>query len=161
MIFRNFLFASCAGFVLFFGGCASFYGPHGFGQYVLLIWKATPAQQEDAQQRANRYFSQVANHQKPRPTRRYVAVQTLDPNPKQRAKYLVSRETAQKKAESEDKPLGSEWADPDQLHCIMVFDVVTHESVGPSCYVVPAVPQPGAVSTYESFPAEFIASSAE
>jgi hypothetical protein len=113
------------GFLL--SGCASFSGPHGFGQWVLLIWKVTPAQKEDAQKRVNQYFTEVANHRKPRPWRRYVAVQTLDPNPKQQAKYLNSRATAQEKAQSEGKPLGSEWVEPSQLHCIMVFDVVTQE----------------------------------
>jgi hypothetical protein len=43
----------------------------------------------------------------------------------------------------------------------MVFDVVTHESVGPSCYVVDTIPKIGDVNTYESVPAEFIASAAE
>jgi hypothetical protein len=103
----------------------------------------------------------VANHQKPRPWRRYVALQTLDPTPKQKEKYLKSRATAQEKAASEGKPLGSEWVDPSQLHCIMVFDVVTHESVGNSCYVVGTIPKVGDVNTYESVPAEFIASAAE
>jgi len=145
-------------FGFFLSGCASF-GPHGLGQLVLLIWKITPAQKEDAQKRANQYFTEVANHRKPRPWRRYIAVQTLDPNPKQQAKYLQSRAAAEEKAQSENKPLGSEWVEPSELHCIMVFDVVTQESVGDKCYVVGTLPKDGEVSTYESFPAEFIASS--
>jgi hypothetical protein len=161
MNLRHFLFVCFTGLLLLASGCSSFYGPHGFGQLVLLIWKVTPAQKEDAQQRVNRYFTKVANHQKPRPWKPYVAVQTLDPTPKQKEKYLKSRATAQEKAASEGKPLGSEWVDPSQLHCIMVFDVVTQESVGPSCYVVGTLPKIGEVNTYETFPAEFIASSAE
>jgi hypothetical protein len=43
----------------------------------------------------------------------------------------------------------------------MVFDVVTQEPVGPSCYVVATLPKIGDVNTYETFPAEFIASTAE
>jgi hypothetical protein len=43
----------------------------------------------------------------------------------------------------------------------MVFDVVTHEAVGGSCYVVGSIPKVGDVNTYESVPAEFIASAAE
>lgn len=109
MNLRHTLFFRFVAIALLISGCASFSGPHGFGQWVLLIWKVTPAQQEDAQKRANQYFTQVTNHQKRKPWTRYVAVQTLDPNPKQQAKYEISRETARKKAESEGKPLGSEW----------------------------------------------------
>jgi hypothetical protein len=161
MNLRHYLFFRFVAIALLISGCASFSGPHGFGQWVLLIWKVTPAQKEDAQKRANQYFTQVTNQQKPKPWTRYVAIQTLDPNPKQLAKYEISRETARKKAETEGKPLGSEWVDPPQLHCIMVFDVVTHEAVGTNCYVVGTIPKVGDVNTYESFPAEFVASSAE
>ena len=161
MNLRHFLFVCFAGLPLLAGGCSSFYGPHGFGQLVLVICKVAPAQKVDAQQRVNRYFAKVASHQKPRPRGRYVAVQTLDPILKQKEKYLKDRATAQEKAASEGKPLGSEWVDPSQLHCIMVFDVVTHESVGEKCYVVSTLPKIGDVNTYETVPAEFIASSAE
>ena len=41
----------------------------------------------------------------------------------------------------------------------MVFDVVTQESVGEKCYVVGTLPNDGEVNTYETFPAEFIATS--
>ena len=158
---RHFLFVCFAGLVLLAGGCSSFYGPHGFGQLVLVVCKVAPVQKVDAQQRAARYFTKVAHHQKPRPRGRYIALQTLDPTPKQKDKYLKDRATAQQKASSEGKPLGSEWVDPSQLHCIMVFDVVTHEAVGGSCYVVGTIPKAGDVNTYETFPAEFVASSSE
>src|SRR6266446_5254724 len=161
MNLRHLLFVCLAGLLLLTGGCSSFYGPHGLGQLVLVVCKITPAQKEDSQQRANRYFAKVAHHEKSRPRGRYVALQTLDPTPQQKQKYLKSQATAQEKAASEGKPLGSEWVDPSQLHCIMVFDVVTHESVAPSCYVVGTLPKIGDVNTYESVPAEFIASSAE
>jgi hypothetical protein len=88
-------------------------------------------------------------------------VQTLDPNEKQRGKYVRTRAAAQQKAETSGQTLGAEWADPSGLHCIMVFDVVTHESVGTDCYVVASLPLIGAVDTYDTFPAEFVASSAE
>lgn len=140
-------------------GCAALTGPHGFGQRVLLIWKVTPAQTEAAQTRVNQYFTAVAHHQKPRPKRRYVAVQTLDPNPKQQLKYLQSRAAAQAKAESEDKGLGPEWVEPSQLHCVMVFDLETHEFVGGVCYVVSSMPAEGEVNVFETYAAEFIASS--
>jgi hypothetical protein len=158
---RRFLVAGFASVLLFLNGCAGFYGPHGLGQFVLLICKITPAQQQDAQQRVNRYFTKVANRQKPRPWVRYVAVQTLDPNEKQKEKYIKSRAAAQDKAATEGKPLGAEWVEPSQLHCIMVFDVVTEDSVGTGCYVVGSLPKVGETNTYESFPAEFIATSAE
>ena len=147
-----------SGLALFVNGCASFYGPQGLGQWVLVVCKVAPAQKVDAQNRANQYFAAVASHRKPRPLRRYVAIQTLDPNPKQQAKYLESRATAQEKAQSEGKPLGSEWVEPSQLHCIMVFDVVTKEATNEKCYVVGTIPKDGEVNTYETFPAEFIAS---
>lgn len=154
---HTFLFI-VSGLALLFNGCASFYGPHGFGQWVLVVCKVAPPQKEDAQKRANQYFAAVAHHQKPRPSHRYVAIQTLDPNPKQEAKYLKDRATAQEKAQSEGKPLGSEWVEPSQLHCIMVFDVVTQEATNEKCYVVGTLPKLGEVNTYETFPAEFIAS---
>jgi hypothetical protein len=159
MNLRHILFIYFASLAMFVSGCAGFYGPQGLGHLVLVICKITPAQKEDAQKRANQYFTEVANHRKPRPRHRYVAVRTLDPNRKQQDKYLQSRATAQKKAESEGKPLGSEWVEPSQLHCIMVFDVVTQESIGEKCYVVGTLPKDGDVDTYETFPAEFIATS--
>lgn len=159
MNLRHILFIYFAGLAMFVSGCASFNGPQGLGQLVLVICKITPAQKEDAKKRANQYFTEVANHRKPRPWHRYVAVQTLDPNSKQQDKYLQSRATAQKKAQSEGKPLGSEWVEPSQLHCIMVFDVVTEESIGEKCYVVGTLPKDGEINTYETFPAEFIATS--
>jgi hypothetical protein len=145
----------------FVNGCAAWSGPNGLGQLVLVACKTSPAQQKVAQKRANQYFSQVASGQKPRPARRYVSVQTLDPNEKQRAKYAQTRAAAQHKAELNGQPLRQEWADPSNLHCIMMFDVVTHESVGTNCYVVSSLPNLGNVSTFDTFPAEFVASSAE
>jgi hypothetical protein len=149
------------GVALFVGGCAGLTGPNGLGQHVLVVCKTTPAQQASGQKLANQYFSQIASGKKPRPMRRYVAVQTLDPNEKQRGKYVQTRAAAQKKAQSNGEALGAGWADASNLHCIMVFDVVTHESVGTSCYVVGDLPPVGEINTYDTFPAEFVASSAE
>jgi hypothetical protein len=155
------LLAWMTGVVLFVSGCAGWSGPNGLGQHVLVVCKTTPAQQAAAQNLSNQYFSQVASHKKARPARRYVALQTLDPNEKQRAKYEKTRIAAQKKAESRSEPLGSGWVDASQLHCVMVFDVVTHESVGTDCYVVADLPKIGELTTYDTFPAEFVASSTE
>ena len=155
------LLAWMAGVALLVGGCAGSSGPNGLGQLVLVVCKTTPAQQAAAQNLSNQYFSQVASGKKPRPARRYVALQTLDPNAKQRGKYVKTRDDAQKKAESQGEPLGSGWADASQLHCIMVFDAVTHESVGTDCYVVAQMPKVGDVFTYDTFPAEFVATSTE
>jgi hypothetical protein len=154
-------FGILAGVALFVSGCAGLTGPNGMGQRVLVACKTTRDQQAVAQKLSNQYFTEVASKKKVRPARRYVAVQTLDPNEKQRVKYVQTRVAAKKKAESNGASLGSEWADPTQLHCIMVFDVVTHESVGTNCYVVAALPPLGDVSTYDTFPAEFVASSAQ
>ena len=90
-----------------------------------------------------------------------MAVQTLDPNQKQRGKYLQTRAAAQKKAAANGESLGVGWVDPSGLHCIIVFDTVSHESVGTNCYVVGMLPTVGELNTYDTFPAEFVASSAE
>jgi hypothetical protein len=158
---KFFLSTWMAGAALFVAGCAGLSGPNGLGQRVLVVCKTTPAQQAAAQKLSNQYFSQVASGKKSRPTRRYVAVQTLDPNEKQRGKYVQARADAQKKATTNGESLGAGWADPSGLRCIMVFDVVTHESVGTNCYVVGALPTVGELNTYDTFPAEFVASSAE
>jgi hypothetical protein len=155
------LLAWMAGLALLVGGCAGSSGPNSLGQLVLVVCKTTPAQQAAAQNLSNQYFTQVESGKKPRPARRYVALQTLDPNAKQRSKYVKTRDDAQKKAESQGEPLGAGWADASQLHCIMVFDAVTHESVGTDCYVVAQMPKVGDVFTYDTFPAEFVATSTE
>jgi hypothetical protein len=161
MNFKLALFSSMAGVALFVCGCAGLAGPNGLGQRVLVVCKTTPAQQAAAQKTSNQYFSQVASSKKARPVRRYIALQTLDPNEKQRGKYVQARAAVQQKAQADGKSLGSEWVEPSQLHCVMVFDVVTHESVGTNCYVIASMPAVGDVSTYDTFPAEFVASSAE
>jgi hypothetical protein len=161
MNFKFFSFIWMTGAALFVGGCAGLSGPNGLGQRVLVVCKTTPAQQAAAQKLSNQYFSQVASGKKARPTRRYVAVQTLDPNEKQRGKYVQTRAAAQKKAETSGEPVGSGWPDASSLHCVMVFDVVTHESVGTNCYVVGSLPTVGELNTYDTFPAEFVASSAQ
>jgi hypothetical protein len=101
------LLAWMAGVALLISGCAGSSGPNHLGQLVLVVCKTTPAQQAAARNLSNQYFSDVASGKKARPSRRYVALQTLDPNAKQRGKYLKTREDAQKKAESKGEPLGS------------------------------------------------------
>ena len=159
--FRPSFFGLVAGLALFVSGCAGLTGPNGLGQHVLVVCKLAPDQQTAGQSRANGYFKQVANGKIARPARRYVAVQTLDPNKKQEAKYAQTKAAVQKKAESAGESLGPEWVEPSQLHCVMVFDVVTHESVGTNCYVVASLPKLGDVATFDTFPAEFVATSAE
>ena len=161
MDFKLALFSSMAGVAMFVCGCAGLAGPNGLGQRVLVVCKTTPAQQAEAQRVSNQYFSQVASSKKARPVRRYIALQTLDPNEKQRGKYVQTRAAVQQKAQANGQSLGSEWVEPSQLHCVMVFDVVTHESVGTNCYVIADMPAVGDVSTYDTFPAEFVTSSAE
>lgn len=161
MDLRLFVFAFLAGAQLFVSGCAGWSGPNNLGQLVLVVCKSSPAQQAAAKNLSNKYFSQVASGKRARAVRRYIALQTLDPNEKQRAKYVQTRAAAQKKAESKGQSLGPEWPAPAELHCVVVFDVVTHESVGTSCYVVGSLPGIGSVTTYDTFPAEFVATSAE
>jgi hypothetical protein len=94
---KLFQFAAIATAALFFGGCAGWTGPNGLGQLVRVVCKTTPAQQAEAQKVSNEYFTQVASGKKARPGRRYVAVQTLDFNEKQRGKYVQARAVAQKR----------------------------------------------------------------
>jgi hypothetical protein len=150
-----------ASLALLVGGCAGLTGPNRLGQHVLVVCKLAPDQKTAGQNRANGYFAQVASGKIARPARRYVAVQTLDPNKKQQGKYAQTKAAAQTKAESAGESLGPEWVEPTQLHCVMVFDVVTHESVGTDCYVVSSLPKLGDVETFATFPAEFVATSAE
>jgi hypothetical protein len=132
-----------------------------FGHYVLVVCKIAPDQVAVGQKRANEYFSQVASGKRTRPFRRYIAVQTLDPNKKQQAKYVQAKEAARAKAESTGESLGPEWTDPSQLHYIMCFDVVTHEAVGTNCYVVSTLPPLGETTTFDTWPAEFAATSTQ
>jgi hypothetical protein len=159
--FQRSLVGLITAFALFVAGCAALYGPSGFGHYVLVVCKIAPDQVAVGQKRAKEYFSQVASGKKPRPSRRYIAVQTLDPNRKQQAKYVQAKEAARAKAESAGKSLGPEWTDPSQLHCIMCFDVVTHEAVGTNCYVVSTLPPLGETTTFDTWPAEFVANSTQ
>jgi hypothetical protein len=159
--FQQSLVGFIAGLALLVSGCTALTGPNGFGHYVLVVCKLAPDQQAAGQNRANEYFSQVATGKKARPPRRYIAVQTLNPNKKQEAKYAQAKEKAKQKAESAGQSLGPEWVDPSQLHCVMVFDVVTHESVGTDCYVVASLPKLGETTTFDTFPAEFVATSTE
>jgi hypothetical protein len=107
------------------------------------------------------FIAGVASGKKARLPRRYIAVQTLNPNKEQEAKYAKAKEAAGKKAESNGQALGPEWVDPSQLQSVMVFDVVTHESVGTDCYVVASFPKLGETTTFDTFPAEFVATSTE
>jgi len=155
------LFGLMAGMTFWVSGCAGLSGPNGLGQRVLVVCKTTPAQQAVGEKLSNQYFSQVASGKKARPVRRYVAVQTLDPDEKQREKYVKTRASVQQKAVSKGESLGADWVEPSSLHCVMIFDAVTHESVGTNCYVVGSLPKIDEVMTYDTFPAEFVASSAE
>ncbi len=160
-ISRRLLVGSIMGLGMLMAGCAGLTGPNGLGHYVLVVCKLAPDQKLAGQNRANGYFTDVAAGKRARPAGRYVAIQTLNPNKKQEAKYTQAKAAAQKKAESNGQSLGPEWVDPSQLHCVMVFDVVTHESVGTDCYVVAELPKLGEKSTFDTFPAEFVATSTE
>lgn len=140
----------------FVDGCSTFSRQSALVEFVLTICKISPDQQKAGQEAVNHYFAAVEKHEKPRTQHRYVAVRTLDPNPKQKAKYLQVKADAEKKAASENRPLGPEWTDPSQLHCIMVFDTQTREVVGSGCYVVSSLPAVGEVKTFEGFDAEYV-----
>jgi hypothetical protein len=160
MIFPRSLVGLITALALFVAGCAELTGPSGFGHYVLVVCKIAPDQMAVGQKRANEYFWQVAR-KKARPSRRYIAVQTLDPNKNQKAKYVQAKEAARAKAESAGKSIGPEWTDPSQLHCIMCFDAVTHEAVGTNCYVVSTLPPLGETATFDTWPAEFVGTSTQ
>jgi hypothetical protein len=86
-----------AGLALLVSGCAGLTGPNGLGQNVLVACKLAPEQQTAGQNRANGYFAQVASGKIARPARRYVAVQTLDPNKKQETKYAQTKALCKRK----------------------------------------------------------------
>lgn len=157
MSLRSTLFAVFVILPLFVSGCAGFNEQSGLAYRVLLICRdISQPQRQTAQRRADDYLAAVAKQQKPRPSKRYVAVQTLDPTPNQRANYLKVRAAAEQKAAAEGKPRDPAWVEPSQLHCLMVFDTETRQFVGSGCYVVGNLPTVGEVATFESVDAEYV-----
>jgi hypothetical protein len=143
---------------LFVSGCASSNEHPDWAYRVLLICRdVSQPQQQTAQQRAKNYLAAAASHQKPMLKERYVAVQTLDPTPNQKANYLKFRAAAEQKATTEGKPQDPAWVDPSQLHCLMVFDTEAQQFVGSGCYVVGSLPAVGQIAPFETVNAEYIA----
>jgi hypothetical protein len=102
----------------------------------------TPPQQAAAKQQLQAYLQGVKKNRQPAATHRYVSVETLRPTKKQ-LNDLRGKQPA--------RPIESA-----QLHCLMVFDTQTKESVGSGCYIVTGEPLTGQVAQFESVSAEFV-----
>jgi hypothetical protein len=155
---RLLCFFSLIGVLAWSSGCTTTSrGYASLKHLVLVICKISPEQKAAAQEHVDHYFSEVNRHEKPRPHKRYVSVQTLDPNPKQTAKYLQTREKEEKKATEAGQTLSPDWTtDPSQLHCVMVFDIEEKQFVGSGCYVVSSLPTPGQTVSFETFSTQYI-----
>ena len=103
-----------------------------------------------------RYSDAVKEGKRERPKARYIAVQTLDPDSSQRKSYAEQRESRRKIEEAQGQALAPEWVEPNQIHCLMVFDTQSKEFVGSGCYVVAALPDAGQVVQFEAVTAEFV-----
>jgi hypothetical protein len=123
---------------------------------VLIICKISPEQQKEAETRVAFYEKAVAQKQRQPAKTRYIAVQTLDPNPKQKAAYVKKREAQKKIDESQGFLSSPAWTDPEKLHCLMVFDTQSNRFVGSGCYVVSQIPPDGQIAKFETYSAEFV-----
>src|SRR6516164_5239479 len=124
-------------------GCATH---EFFHRAYLIICKVSPEQQVAAEKEVQRYTEAVEKRERPTAKHRYIAVRTLDPNQKQRATYVKNREAEKKWDEDEHFLLSPDWVEPDQLHCVMVFDTESKQFVGSGCYVVGQLPADGQVT---------------
>jgi len=52
--------------------------------------------------------------------------------------------------------LAPKWVEPNEIHCLMVFDTQSKEFVGSGCYVVAALPGTGQLAQFEAVTAEFV-----
>ncbi|HYY31003.1 MAG TPA: hypothetical protein VE860_23900 [Chthoniobacterales bacterium] len=123
-------------------------GYPGSGSYDVgytYTYTPSPEQQSTARKRISDYLIAVRKGKRRAPTHRYVCLETLRPTRAQSEEYL------KKRAEN-----GATRTNHAQLHCLIVFDTQTHQSVGTGCYVVESLPTLGAVTKFESVSAEFV-----
>jgi hypothetical protein len=137
-------------------GCTNFPQSGVLHNLYLIICKPTPEQQATAQQRVQQYLAAAQKGRQPAPKHRYIAVQTLDPSLKQKLVYVTKKTKAQMAAEASGEKLAPKWVETEQLHCLMVYDTESKQSVGTGCYVVGSLPAPGTLGQFESVTAEFV-----
>jgi hypothetical protein len=106
----------------------------------------TAEQVATAKKRANDYLVAVQKGRRRAATHRYIAVETLKPTKKQLADYLKKRAGSTQ----------SMNVNPNQLRCMMVFDVQSKQFVGSGCYVVESLPSVGTVAKFDTFSAEYV-----
>jgi hypothetical protein len=141
---------------LLFSGCETL-SNYGFvNRIYLAIYKFSPQQKRAAETQVQKYGEAVKRGKRAPAKNRYIAVQTLDPNPQQLEAYSKEREAKKKVAEAQGKSLQPEWVEPNKLHCLMVFDTQSKEFVGSDCYAVAALPPSGQVAHFEGITAEFV-----
>jgi hypothetical protein len=122
---------------------------------VLGRYTATSAQIATAQQRAHGWWSSVLRGEKPKAQTRFVAVQTLNPTPSQKAAYQrdrAHRSKGQLARAGEEKT----WSEPDEVKCLMLFDTTTQQVVGTECYVVGELPKENDLVKFETTVAQFV-----
>jgi hypothetical protein len=141
---------------LLFSGCETLLDYQAIQKDYLAIYKFTPRQKSIAEKRVRRYSDAVQEGKRAQPKSRYIAVQTLDPDSSQRKSYAEQRESRRKIEEAQGHALAPEWVEPNQIHCLMVFDTQSKEFVGSGCYVVAALPGAGQLVQFEAVTAEFV-----
>jgi len=137
-------------------GCTNLEQPGVLHNLYLIICKPTPEQQGTAQKRVQDYLTSVQSGRQPAPKHRYIAIQTLDPTVKQKLTYVTKKTKAQMAAEANGEKLPAAWVETEKLHCLMVFDTESKQSVGTGCYVVGSLPAPGTLGQFESVTAELV-----
>jgi hypothetical protein len=135
---------------------SGYFGASAWNHLVLMIWKISPEQQAEAEKKVTLYQTAVKHKRRAPAKSRYIAVQTLDPTPKQKATYLKKREAQRELDKSQGFLTSPQWTDPDKLHCLMVFDTESKRFVGSGCYVVSTLPPDGQVAKFEAHSAEFV-----
>jgi hypothetical protein len=144
---------------LLFSGCETLLNYLPIHKDYLAIYKFTPQQRSIAEKQVRRYSDAVKTGKLARPKTRYIAVQTLDPDSRQRKSYAEQRASQRKIEEAQGRALTPEWVEPNQIHCLMVFDTQSKEFVGSGCYVVAALPDSGQLVQFEAVTAEFVGGS--
>ena len=154
MTFRTFAVLIMLG--TFLCGCGNIQQSNVLHKLYLIICKPTPEQTAVAQKQVEKYFSPSKKADRPAPTSRYIAVQTLNPTVKQKLLYVSKKTKTAIEAEKNGEKLPASWVDTDQLRCLMVFDTQSKQFVGSGCYVVGALPPVGQLIEFESVTAEFV-----
>jgi hypothetical protein len=153
---RRLFTISFAFVTLLLSGCETLLDYGSIHEAYLGIYKINPQQQRAAQMQVRRYSGAVKRGKRAPAKSRYIAVQTLDPDPSQREHYAKQRESQRKIDEAQGRALAPEWVEPTKIHCLMVFDTQSKQFVGSGCYVVAALPAAEQLVKLETVTAEFV-----